>query len=443
MELLDKRIRQILQESFKITQLTILQEKAYQIITKGQNCKICNPTGSGKTLAFLLPLSQMLFHGAKAIIISPSRELTLQTAEIGNKLFQPQHSTFTCYGGTSTKDDYLKLQGGTPDVVFATPGRLCDLLKNSPEKFSHIYTLIIDEFDKCLSLGFEEEIHKIFQATLPRQIILTSATDNESIPDWLASSSEFLNVQDYSQKSGLISTAYARYQTPAEKMNLLYELLSYFNFTKSMIFVNHHDEIEPLFCFLKRTHLKAVPYYGDLPQERRERAVFELQNDCCHTIIATDLAARGLDIQGLNLIIEYDPSINDTIYTHRKGRTGRWDASGYCITMLSAAESTPCYMKGPDITSKIKANKTKPVPDTPYKAFYLGKGKKQKLRKTDILGALCQQLLIPSANIGKISIFNTYSIIAISADCINTQLTTDKIPIKIKNIKTFIQEAKF
>lgn len=438
MSLLPFELEKKLYHYFHITHITSLQEKSYQILSSGQNCIIHSPTGSGKTLAFLLPLYKMLACGKRALIIAPSRELILQISKIGKDLFQPLEM-FVCYGGTSINSESIKLQNIEPSIIFATPGRFYDHLHNHPEKFKQIDILIIDEFDKCFSIGFEEQIHQIYTSIHPKQIILTSATTNTNLPTWLSPKFTYISESPFSDMTGKIESNYVFYNTNA-KLDLLYKILAYYTFAKNIIFVNHHNTIENISRFLKKRGIKAVSYFGDMPQEQRERAIFEIQNDCCHTIIATDLAARGLDIQGLKLIIEYDPSLTETIYKHRIGRTGRWTQNGFAISMFPIGQK-PLYPSGNDLSSSITDFAAEKIPDTTNTTFYIGKGKKHNIRKVDILGVLCKQLQIRSDQIGQIAVFNNFSIVAIKSNCEYAFNTSSKIPIKIKKTKTYIQRA--
>lgn len=426
-------------QSFHITHINSLQEKSYGIISSGQNCIIHSPTGSGKTLAFLMPLYEILKCGKRALIIGPSRELILQISTIGKKIF-PSQEIFVCHGGTPTKNDILKLQNIEPSIIFATPGRFYDHLCNYPEKFKQIDIFIIDEFDKCFSIGFEKKIHQIHQIIHAEQVILTSATAKTDLPSWLPQQFTYVSEKPFLTPSDKIDIGYAYYNI-STKLELLFKILSFYKFTKSIIFVNHHDTIKSILQYLKKRGIMAVPYYGDMLQEQREQAIFEIQNNCCHTIIATDLAARGLDIQGLKLIIEFDPSLTETIYIHRIGRTGRWTQKGSVVSMLTK-EQKPPNPSSIDLTSKINSTPTITIPDTINKALYLGKGKKDKIGKIDILGVLCKQLQIKNSEIGQIAVFNKCSIVAIKSDNIYALDALSKIPIKIKKIKTYIQRVR-
>lgn len=438
MSLLPPELEKKLYHFFHITHINSVQEESYKVLSSGQNCIIHSPTGSGKTLAFLLPLYKILACGKRALIIGPSRELVLQISKIGKVLFQPLEM-FVCYGGTSVNSDIIKLQNIEPSIIFATPGRFYDHLHNHPEKFKQIDIFIIDEFDKCFSIGFEEQIHQIYTSIHPKQIILTSATTNTNLPAWLSPKFTYISESPFSDMTGKIESNYVYYNTNA-KLDFLYNILAYYKFVKSIIFVNHHNTIEYISHFLKKRGLRTVSYFGDMPQEQRERAIFEIQNDCCHTIIATDLAARGLDIQGLELIIEYDPSLTETIYKHRIGRTGRWTKKGFAISMFPIGKKPP-YLSGTDLSSSIKNLTAKKIPDTINTTLYIGKGKKHNIRKVDILGVLCKQLQIRSDQIGQIAVFNDFSIVAIKSKCEYTFDTSSKIPVKIKKTKTYIQRA--
>lgn len=207
MSLLPSELEKKLYHYFHITHITSLQEKSYQILSSGQNCIIHSPTGSGKTLAFLLPLYKMLTCGKRALIIAPSRELVLQISKIGKDLFQPLEM-FVCYGGTSVNSESIKLQNIEPSIIFATPGRFYDHLHNHPEKFKQIDILIIDEFDKCFSIGFEEQIHQIYTSIHPKQIILTSATTNTNLPTWLSPKFTYISESPFSDMTEKIESNY-------------------------------------------------------------------------------------------------------------------------------------------------------------------------------------------------------------------------------------------
>lgn len=192
----------------------------------------------------------MLTCGKRALIIAPSRELVLQISKIGKDLFQPLEM-FVCYGGTSVNSESIKLQNIEPSIIFATPGRFYDHLHNHPEKFKQIDILIIDEFDKCFSIGFEEQIHQIYTSIHPKQIILTSATTNTNLPTWLSPKFTYISESPFSDMTEKIESNYVYYNTNA-KLDLLYKILAYYTFAKSIIFVNHHNTIENISRFLKK-----------------------------------------------------------------------------------------------------------------------------------------------------------------------------------------------
>lgn len=432
-----------LQNTFGITSLTLLQEQAYQLILAGNNVQIISHTGSGKTLAFLLPVTTGLESGNKAVIIGPSRELIQQIAGISRKLTSKCHAIFSCHGGTDTHAEEERLKSMDPDLTLATPGRLIDHLHRHPEKFKNTGIMVIDEFDKCLSFGFEEELHQLFQALRPRQIILTSATSSETLPPWLPQHFIEITADKEGATSPDVIPMFAFYQTPDQQVDLLLRALAHFNFAKCLIFVNHHDKVGDVVQQLTRAGLCALPYHGDLPQERRERAVFELHNHCCHVLVCTDLAARGLDIPDLELVIEYDPALTSTIYTHRKGRTGRWKRQGVCLTLVHSCNPPSYIENGKDLTEILTATPIpRSIPATPYVAYYIGKGKKHKIGKTDVVGALCKQLHFNAAEIGCITLFSEHVIVAIRSDSVILHALPKKVALRIKNTRTLLQKAR-
>lgn len=428
-----------------IQQLTDMQEEAMSVILRSDDdVVLLSPTGSGKTLAYLLPLVQMMdanSNEVQAVVIVPGRELALQSATV-LKDMKCGLRACACYGGRAAMDEHRVLKQVQPQIVFATPGRLQDHLTKGNILANSVRYLVIDEFDKCLEMGFMEEMGRILR-NLPRveRCFLLSATDADSIPRFVKMG--HTQRLDYLIEEEQVSERVTIYQVKSpekDKLNTLRQLLYELGNQSSIVFLNYRDSVERVADYLKEYGFVISYFHGGLEQREREDALYKFSNGSANVLVATDLASRGIDIPDIDNIIHYHLPESENGYVHRVGRTARWEAKGRAFFILNSEESIPSYVEGEVENHAIHpASSVAPVPK--MVTLYIGKGKKDKLSKGDIVGFLCKKGGLQSSEIGKISVEERYTYVAIDRQKLRSVLQNVQNE-KIKGIKTIVEEVK-
>ncbi len=438
------RIEDILSK-LGIQQLTDMQEEAMNaILRSNDDVVLLSPTGSGKTLAYLLPLVQMLdpkSNDVQLVVIVPGRELALQSATVLQDMKCGLRAC-ACYGGRAAMDEHRVLRQVQPQIVFATPGRLQDHLSKGNILANTVRYLVIDEFDKCLEMGFMEEMGRILR-NLPRveRRILLSATDADSIPRFV----QMGHTQrlDYLIEEEQVSERVQIYQVKSpekDKLNTLRQLLYELGNQSSIVFLNYRDSVERVADYLKEYGFVISYFHGGLEQREREDALYKFSNGSANVLVATDLASRGIDIPDIDNIIHYHLPESEHGYVHRVGRTARWEAKGRAFFILNSEESIPAYVDG-EVQDYVAhpVSTTAPIPK--MVTLYIGKGKKDKLSKGDIVGFLCKKGGLQSSEIGKISVEERFTYVAIDRQKLSSVLRNVQGE-KIKGIKTIVEEVR-
>ena len=327
---------------------TAIQQKAIPAILTGRDILAAAQTGTGKTAGFALPLLQRLATGPKvkanqvrALVLTPTRELAVQVAQsvASYGKYLPLKSAVV-YGGVKINPQMMKLRGGV-DLLVATPGRLLDLFSQNALKFSQLETLVLDEADRMLDMGFSAEIDKIL-ALLPkqRQTLLFSATFSDEIRTLSAGLLKNpLQIEVSPRNSAAKSVRQWVYEVDkGKKPALLSHLVQTKDWPQLLVFVRTKNGADQLVRHLKSTNLSAVAIHGDKSQGLRSRALADFKANKTRILVATDIAARGLDINNLPQVINFDlPKVAED-YIHRIGRTGRAGAAGEAISLVSADE---------------------------------------------------------------------------------------------------------
>lgn len=439
-----KNMNEIL-DKLGIVQLNDMQEETINAILRNDgDVVLLSPTGSGKTLAYLLPLTQMVnpnFDEVQAIIVVPGRELALQSATVLKDMGCGLRA-YACYGGRAAMDEHRVLSQVRPHIIFATPGRLNDHLEKGNISASFVKFLVIDEFDKCLEMGFMEEMRRLLDA-LPsvRRKFLLSATDAESIP-------RFVNMGrtqqlDFLVEEEQVSSRVQVYQVESpikDKLDTLRILLLDLGTQSSIVFLNYRDSVERVALFLKEQGFTISFFHGGLEQRQREDALYKFSNGSANILVATDLASRGLDIPDIDNIIHYHLPESEQGYVHRVGRTARWEAQGRAFFITNSEESIPKYVEG-EVEKYIPHPVTDVIPLPRMVTLYIGKGKKDKLSKGDIVGFLCKKGGLTSAEIGKISVEERFTYVAIDRQKFPSVLSLIQGE-KIKGIKTIFEKVR-
>lgn len=431
-----------------ITSLTPMQEATAQAWTTGRDLILLSPTGTGKTLAFLLPLAAELREdtpGVQALVLSPSRELAQQTARVFADMKTPLRA-LCCHGGRPTMDEHRLMRQTNPALIVATPGRLADHLRKGNFDTRHVHTLVIDEFDKCLELGFQEEMEEIIRL-LPavRRRVLLSATDAATLPhfvrpaqdpDAAALRLDFLPAADTDNRLTLRIIPSA----DKDKLETLFRLLCTLGTSPTLVFANHRESVERIARYLRERRFPAAPFHGGMEQDNRERALYKFRNGTTPVLICTDLAARGLDIDSVQNIVHYHLPTQADAFTHRNGRTARWDARGTAYLILHTAETRPDWLPPHIPTTDLPAT-TPPIPQPQWATLYIGKGKRDRLSRADVAGFLGKKAGLGRDDLGRIDILPHFALAAIRRNRLQQTLRLVQGE-KIKGMHTRIEQAK-
>lgn len=429
----------------QINELNEMQNDALNVILHTSNdVVILSPTGTGKTLAYLLPITQLvdpLNDEVQALVIVPGRELALQSDTVLKNMGAGLHSA-GCYGGRPAMEEHKTLKQVKPQIIFGTPGRLNDHIDKGNISAYNIRYLIIDEFDKCLEMGFHDEMARLVKK-LPgiRRRILLSATDAEQIPNFvhLSKTERIDYLIDDEQITGRV-TLYEVNSPTKDKLESLSGLLRSFGNSSSIVFLNYRDSVERTADYLRRNGFSASHFHGGMEQKLREDALYKFSNGSSNIFVSTDLASRGLDIPDIDNIIHYHLPQNEEGYIHRVGRTARWEAEGKTYFLLGPDEYIPEFVEG-DIETFVIPNNL-PEPAQPRMAtIYIGKGKKDKLSKSDIVGYLCKKGGLEISEIGRIDVKDRYTYAAVSRQKVNLVLKLTRGE-KIKGVKTIVEIVK-
>lgn len=425
-----------------ISELNEIQVKANQIINSNENCLILSPTGSGKTLAFLLPIIGNLKHkhaSTQVLILVPSRELAMQIESVYKSL-GVEHKITCCYGGhhRSIEDNNLKQ---APALIVGTPGRIADHIRRGNINLDTISTLVVDEFDKSLEFGFHDEMSFIISElkNLSKKV-LTSATNSIEIPEFLGAAEwttiDYISAQKNNEN---LAIKFVR-SHDKDKLKPLFQLICALGNKSSIIFCNHREAVERISSFLKENKIVSVFYHGALDQIDREIALCKFKNGSSNILVATDLAARGLDIAQIQNIIHFQLPGTEADFIHRNGRTARMEKSGQAILMLSPEEYLPNYISNQ--CSELQLSNDNKIPNHPeWETLFIAAGKKNKVNKIDILGFLTNVGQLKKEDVGLIESKDFSSFVAIKKTVVASTMKLVKDQ-KIKNQKVKIAIAR-
>jgi len=428
-------------EKFDIVELNNMQKEAIEAIHKHKETVILSPTGSGKTLAFLLPLLKLATKNLEQIqvlILSPTRELTLQTEKVFKQL-QSGMKINSCYGGHSVrveKNNFIN----PPVVLVGTPGRVLDHINRESFNLNFVTTLVIDEFDKCLEMGFTAEMVKIIRRLDINKTILTSATDIEKIPKFTKVIDPFIIDYLKQEDNETIESNLelkAVYSPKRDKLETLFELLQEIGNESTIVFCNRKDAISRIYDFLDAQNIITTTFHGDLEQEDREKSIIKFRNGSANILLATDLASRGLDIDNIQNVVHYHLPHEENVFIHRNGRTARMQKEGTAY-LIFAPDERISFRKVFNVEEfKIKGNENYKHPE--YVTLYINKGKKDKVNKIDIVGFFYKQIKLEKDELGIIDVKDYSSFVAVKRDRIKEiVLKANKQKIKNKTIRVEI-----
>lgn len=438
MQTSENKIQKTLQK-LGIEALNEMQLAAVTACESEQDVVLLSPTGSGKTLAFLLPLLSNLdpsVTNVQALILAPSRELAQQIESV----FKSLGSGFKvncCYGGHPISVEKKNLSE-PPALLIGTPGRIVDHLERGSFDPRDIKTLILDEFDKSLEFGFQEEmstaIHYLHGL---KKRILTSATESVDIPSFTGVTNPIrLNYLGESKQVQGLTIQLVR-SPEKDKLDTLYSLICHLGGHPTLVFCNFREAVERVGGYLAENKIANEMFHGGLEQRDRERSLSKFRNGSCNVFVSTDLAARGLDIPDIKYIIHYHLPVNEEAFIHRNGRTARMKAEGTSFLLLNKDEETPNYFeKAPaefDLPVRV------PAPASPlWITLYIGKGKKDKLSKMDIAGFLLKKGNLQKDEVGIIDVKDFFAYVAVKRNKVDDLLNAIRNE-KIKGMKTKIE----
>jgi len=404
-----KNQQEILQK-LKITQLNQMQLDAQKAIVENEEIVLLSPTGTGKTLAFLLPILAELdptSEHIQTLILVPSRELAIQIEQVIREMGSG-YKTNAVYGGRSGSRDKIDLQH-TPAILIGTPGRVADHIRRSNINTRFIETLVLDEFDKSLEVGFKKEM-KAIVSELPPFVkkVLTSATNKVEIPQFLGITKAVeLNYLD--QKEDLLKLQ--TIVSPSEdKLQSLLKLLCHIGDANGILFCNFKNTINTVSDFLKQHQIPHACFFGGLEQRDRERALIKFRNGTHRLLVATDLAARGIDVPELDFIIHYELPNRKEEFTHRNGRTARMHKNGIAYLLKWNNKNLPSFIEGDE---KIKLLDNQAPTYSKWQTLYISGGRKDKISKGDIAGLFFKQGGLEKNELGVIELKSDCAFVAV------------------------------
>jgi superfamily II DNA/RNA helicase len=422
--------------NLKINALNEMQQAAISAAKKS-DVILLSPTGSGKTLGFLLPLLGLLdaaIPSVQALILVPSRELALQIEQV----FRAIGSGFKvncCYGGHPVKTELNNLSQ-PPAVLIGTPGRIAHHLRRESFSTNTIHTLVLDEFDKALEFGFQEDMEYIIrQLPAVKKRMLTSATKMDDIPAFTGIKAPA--VLDYLTNRAATPDIKQKVVIAEgeDRLDALFALICKIGGEPTLVFCNHRDAVERISDLLWERGLPHDIFHGGMEQEDRERALLKFRNGSHRLLITTDLASRGLDIPEIEHVVHYQLPHNEEAFTHRNGRTARMHAKGTSYLML-APDEKPVYLKRLPEVEELPQNPVMPPP-SPWATLYIAAGKKDKVNKVDIVGLLLQKGELAKDELGLIEVLDHSSYAAVKRSRIERTVRLIRGE-KIKNKKVKI-----
>ncbi|MDP3313387.1 DEAD/DEAH box helicase [Lutibacter sp.] len=418
-------------EKLNIFELNTMQEEALSVIDKTTNTIILSPTGSGKTLAFLLPIITLLdpeCTEVQALILVPSRELAIQIEQVVRSMGSG-YKVNAIYGGRAISKDKIELKH-TPAILIGTPGRIADHFNQERFSTKFIKILVIDEFDKSFEVASDGEIKDIL-SYLPsiNKRILTSATAAPKIPGYIRLDQPI--ILDYLQLKNKKLTIKTVVSPSKSKLKTLLELLIYVGNEQGIVFCNYKESIVKISDFLTKSKISHGCFYAGMDQQERERSLIKLKNRTYQVIIATDVAARGIDIPEMKFVVHYEvPSIVDE-FTHRNGRTARVDSKGTAYVLKWEEEILPEFVKSSSV-EKMK-EKVKRTPQY-WETLFISGGRKDKISKGDIAGMFFKQGNLTEDQLGLIDLKQDCAFVAVPIT-LAKELVTTLNNSKLKNKK--------
>ncbi len=408
-------LKQVL-KNLDIEALNEMQLSTLAADEEGRDIVLRSPTGSGKTLAFLLPILKHLEKDNKAVqavILAPTRELALQIESVVRSMKIP-FKVNCCYGGHPVRIEKRNLSQ-PPAILIATPGRLADHVHRQNISLKSAKMLVLDEFDKSLEIGFQEDMKDIIKA-MPavEKRILTSATARIEIPRFAGINRPVkLAFSKPENEESQLSIRVVN-SPEKDKLNSLYKLICNVDSAAMLVFCNYRETVERVSEFLKSKGVYNDVFHGGLEQIDREKTLSKFRNGSYNILVTTDLAARGLDIPSIKYVVHYHLAVRAEDFTHRNGRTARMHADGTVILLMHEEEYLPKYLEEKPEELVLEEKLAPPPPE--WQTLWIGKGKKDKINKIDIVGFLAKKGQLKKDEIGLIEVKDFYAFTAVKRD---------------------------
>ncbi|WP_088322974.1 DEAD/DEAH box helicase [Polaribacter tangerinus] len=422
-------------QKLSINQLNPMQLEAIATIKKNTNTVLLSPTGTGKTLAFSLPLLATLqadLEEIQALILVPSRELAIQIEQVIRSM-GAGFKVNAVYGGRPMSKDKIELKH-LPAILIGTPGRISDHFANERFSKKYIKTLILDEFDKSLEVGFEYEMRGIINE-LPavNKRILTSATQGVEIPDFVNLDSP--NIVNYLKAISSKLQVKTVVSPAKNKLNTLLHLLNHLGNQQGIIFCNLKDTINNVSAFLETKNIKHECFSGGMEQKDRERSLIKFRNGTNQLLVATDLAARGIDVPELKYIIHYELPREIEEFTHRNGRTARVSNTGTAYVLRWKDEQLPSFINVKDSENISKQAVREAVY---WETLFISGGRKDKISKGDIAGLFIKQGKLQKEELGVIELKQDCAFVAVPATLSDTLVEKlNNLRLKKKKVRIY------
>lgn len=423
----------------EIASLNPMQEEACKTIQANSDVVLLSPTGTGKTLAFLLPLIEKLDPNCteiQVLILVPSRELAQQIEQVARKLGSGFKMN-AIYGGRAGMHDKIDLKH-RPAILIGTPGRIADRFRRDQLPLEHIKTLVLDEFDKSLEIGFEKEMTEIIHS-LPnvQQRILTSATNDAIIPRFVRLKNPvFIDYVEEEGNSQL--TIKTLISSEKDKLKTLKKALEFIGHQPGIIFINFKDAMQRVSNYLKENHIQHECFHGGMEQIDREQSLIKFRNGTSQLLLATDLAARGLDIPEIKFILHYHLPPHEKEFTHRNGRTARMNRDGIAYILQWEEEELPDFIEEMNPESLNIEDLPKSTLPTPVKweTLYITGGRRDKISKGDIAGFFMKQGQIQKDQLGIIEIKQDSTYVGVHANIAQKLIDkTNSTKLKTKKVR--------
>ncbi|OYD26143.1 ATP-dependent RNA helicase DbpA [Oceanimonas baumannii] len=414
--------------SLNFTRMTPIQAQGLPLVLAGKDVIAQASTGSGKTLAFGLGLLMRLntqHNRVQAMVLCPTRELADQVARELRKLARTMQNVklVALCGGSPTSAQTATLQFGA-HIVVGTPGRILKHLQQETLTLDALNTLVLDEADRMLDMGFAEDIQKVVAfAPKERQTLLFSATYPTEINELsrgLQNQPASISVADEQNGGNIVELLFE--VTPEQRKTALSTLLAHYAPASAVVFCNTKRACQEVADHLNSQGFAALALNGDLEQRERDQVLVRFANGSANILVATDVAARGLDIHELEAVINYEVTQDPQVHVHRIGRTGRAGHQGLALSLYSAKEAYRVnmieeYQRTPMAHGDLSSLDAAALPRSPdMVTLNIAGGRKTKIRAGDILGALTRDAGINGEQVGKIDITDMQSYVAIHKD---------------------------